>query len=166
MNEEFGRSVIELVGVHRLDDTQVVGDAVQVRNRVGHPDAALAALLELAARAHQFRGARGEGKHLPFHELVGALLAIPPHQFGLVVEQVEMRWRTGQVQVDDAFGLRGEVGRASGQGILRGIDRRPFAAEQLPERGGAEPDAAVLEKMPPSVMLEIFEFAIHSAFLL
>jgi len=56
--------VIELVGVHRVNDAQFVGDLVQIRDGIGQPDAALAVLREFPGSAQQLRNARGESESL------------------------------------------------------------------------------------------------------
>ena len=76
VHQQFGRRVVELVGVHRVDDAHLVGDGVQVRDRVGHPEPALAVLSELPRRAQQLGRPGGEGKPLALQEFVGARLAV------------------------------------------------------------------------------------------
>jgi hypothetical protein len=68
--------VVELVGVHRLDDAHLVGDVVEVRDGVRHPDARLAMLANLRGVPMQLGRAGGEGEPLALEELVGARLAV------------------------------------------------------------------------------------------
>ena len=92
VNEQLGGRVIELICRHRTDHAKVVGHGVKVRNRVGHPHAALAVLREGATGAEQLGRAGGECETFAFEEGVRAILSVALHQLGLVVEQVEM-WR-------------------------------------------------------------------------
>ena len=93
IEQQLGRRVVELVGVHRADDAHLVGDGVQVRHGVDIHMPALAVLRERPRRAQQLRHARGEGEPLPLEESIGAVLAVALDQFRLVVEQVQVRRR-------------------------------------------------------------------------
>ena len=63
-DQQLGRGVVELVGVHRVDEAQLVGHLGQVRHGVGKPEARLAVLLERPPRAQQLGRAGGEGEAL------------------------------------------------------------------------------------------------------
>ena len=101
MHEKFRRCVVELLGRHRLDDTQIICQPVEIGNCVRHPRPALAKLLESAGCSHQFRATAGERKALALVELVRAVLIVAFDQFRLVVPQVEVWGRTGEVDIDD-----------------------------------------------------------------
>src|SRR5262245_2026529 len=64
---------------------------------------------ELELAAEQSRMAANEGEALAFDEFLWARFAIVFGQFRLVVEQIEMRWRSDHVQIDDPFCRWGEV---------------------------------------------------------
>ena len=91
--QQLRGGMVELVGEHRLDDTQFVGDVLQVRKGVGHPDPAIAMLRELPRRAEEFGNAGGKGEGLALDELVRGFLTVEANKFGLVVKQVEVRRR-------------------------------------------------------------------------
>src|SRR5262245_9643808 len=91
---------------------------MQVWDGVGQPDTALAMPGELARRAQQFRRARRERKPLALGEFIRARLAVELDQFGLVVVQVQVRRRAGQVKVDYSLGSGGKMGLLGGQGIV------------------------------------------------
>ena len=66
--QEFSRRVIELVRVHRLHERDLVGDLLEVRDGVAHPESALAVLLEGARGAHELRHAGGKCKGAALEE--------------------------------------------------------------------------------------------------
>ena len=89
--QQLGGRVVELLGEHRFDDTHLVGDRLEVGHRIRHPDASVAVLGEGARCAHQFRHSAGEGEGLALHKFVRRILAVPFHQLGFVVEDIEVR---------------------------------------------------------------------------
>src|SRR5690606_19376896 len=93
IDEELRRGVVELVGPHRADHAQLVGDPVEMRERVGEPHAALAISREGPSRAEEHRRARSEREALAAKVALGARLAIETHELGLVVEEIEVRRR-------------------------------------------------------------------------
>ncbi len=147
--QQLGRGVVELVGVHRLHQRDVVGDAVEVRAGVAHPQAGLAVLAELAGRAHELRHAGGEGEGAALEDRVRTVLAVALHQLRLVIEQVEVRRRAGHVQVDDPLGTGAVVGGTRGQRI--GRRRR----SQGVQGDGAEAElAGAAEELPARAQLQ------------
>ena len=122
VEEELGGGVIELVGLHRVDEAHLIGDGVEVRAGVGHPEAAFAVLLEGAGGAHQFGHAGGEGEGASGEEGVGAGLVVVFLKGGFVVEDVEVRRAAGHGEVDDALGFGGVVGEPGGLGIGLGVE--------------------------------------------
>ena len=109
--------MVELVSVHRVNQAEVVSNRLQMRNRIRKQHARFAARLESTRRAEQLGRARRERETLSFEILLRAIFAVVLDQFRLVVEQVQVRRRTGQVQVDHLFRFGGEVRRANGQRI-------------------------------------------------
>ena len=124
--------MVELVGVHRADDGQLVGDGGEIRQQFGHFDARLAVFGELVRRAEHLRHALDEREPLLLEERFGAGLAVQLLQLRLVVEQFELRRRAGHVQVDDVLGLGGEVRRLGGERIDRPF--APIARAEQPVR--------------------------------
>ena len=152
--QQLGRGVVELVGVHRVDEAQLVGHVGQVRHGVGEPDARLAVLGELPPRAQQLGRAGGEGEALALGELVGARLAVALDQLRLVVEQIEVRRRAGQVDVDHPLGLGGEVRLLGGQAGCPAAQRAAVAGRWLsraarPWPCRAQAERRLAEEMPP-----------------
>src|SRR5262249_14730029 len=84
--EEFGRGVVELVRGHGTDHAHFMGDSLEIRNGVGHPDTAGTVLPEGARSAEQARSAGSEGESFSFREFIGTELAGAFHQFGFVIE--------------------------------------------------------------------------------
>ena len=66
VEQQLGGSVVELIGVHRLDEAQVVRHARQVRQHAADPGSALAVLFELMRRAEQLRRSLDEREPLSF----------------------------------------------------------------------------------------------------
>ncbi len=90
VKQQFRRGVVELLGVHRFDEGQIVGDRGDARQHVRNPGAALAAAAELLRRAEQLGNAGREGEHFALDHGIGARLAVVFHQFRFVVEHVEV----------------------------------------------------------------------------
>ena len=132
VEQQLGGGVVELVGVHRPDHAQLVGDLVQVRHARRTSTCRSCRAGELARRAEQLGRPGGEREPLPLEELVGAGLAVVLDQLRLVVEQVEVRRRAGHVQVDHPLGL---AARTAAAWALSGLAIR--------SRGGS-PAGAVL----------------------
>jgi hypothetical protein len=68
--------MIELVGLHRVDETNFVGDLGQMRQPIRQPRARLAVLGELELRPQQLRHAADERESLPLKKRLRAILAI------------------------------------------------------------------------------------------
>ena len=92
VEEQLGRRMIELVGVHRLDDGDLVDRAAQVGQELADHRAALTALLKLVWRAQKLGMPFDEGEPLVLEQLVRAGLHVMLDQLGLEVEQVLLGW--------------------------------------------------------------------------
>jgi fatty acid desaturase len=68
--------MVELIGEHAPYEAELVGHAMQVRNRIGELHAARAAAHPLSRRTQQFRRAGGEGELLAGNRLGRAILAV------------------------------------------------------------------------------------------
>ena len=73
-----------------------------------HPHAAFAHLAEVILRrsngkAFLFAGHRGES--LPVSNGFGQFFVVPVFHAGFIVEQIDLRWTTDHMQIDDSFGL-------------------------------------------------------------
>ena len=75
-------------------------------------------------------------------------LAFELRELGLVVEELELRRRTGHEEVDDRLGFRGVVGQA---GAHAGAGGGELAHRAVGDEGGegdlADADAAILEEV-------------------
>ena len=113
--------MIDLVGVHRLDEAQVVGDFPQVGQPLADGRAGLAAPLELGRAGLDelaLTGGHG-GQTLSASHGLGQF---GPGQVGearLVVEELDLRGSARLREEDHAFGLGGEVGQGGQSGLLR-----------------------------------------------
>jgi hypothetical protein len=97
-------------GGHGMDEGHAVGEGAEVGELFGDPFAGLAALDELPGAAHEVAVGALEGDlfFAAGHGLAGAFF-----EFGFVVEGVEVGDAAGAEDLDDAFGLWGEVGLAA-----------------------------------------------------
>jgi hypothetical protein len=156
VHEELGRRVVELVGVHGLEQAHLVDHLRKEGQVFGHVGPRLAVLLELRLRTEHFGHALDEGKAFARQEGVGAVLPVEFVQHGLVVEHFQLRGGPGHVQEDHPFGPGREVRQAQARGgtggrqVGFGLLPYPFAAAaQGPE--GQCPDARreVVDKLAP-----------------
>ena len=113
VQEELRRGVVELVGLHRAEEADLVEDPLEPGQAVGDPHPRLRLLVEREDRPEELRGAPDEGEPLPFEELARAVLAVELGQLGLVVEQLELAG--GPLHVEEDHVLRpGRVVRRQG----------------------------------------------------
>ena len=163
VDHQLSRRVVELVGEHALHEAELVGHAVQVWDRVGQLHAALATPHPLPRRAEQLRRATGEGELLTCNRLGGAVLAAVLHEFRLVVIEIEVRWRAGQVDHDHPLRLRGQRRVFCSHRIGRDRRRRHTCPQQILHRH--RPDAAshAAEQMPTGCQQLVFENRIHES---
>lgn len=68
MHQQLRRRVIELIGVHRLEEGDLVGHAGKVRQAVGDPRPRLPVLLEGGLRTEHPRDPLDERKALAFEQ--------------------------------------------------------------------------------------------------
>jgi len=146
--------VIELVGVNRSDEGDVVDDLREVREHLGKFRAGLAVSGELEARAEHGGIGSDEGVALAADDGRREWFAFESGELGFVVEEFELAGGTGHEQVDDPLRLWREVrlareergGRVDGGG-------EGAAGEAIGEKAGegdlSEAHAASAEEMPP-----------------
>ena len=145
-----GRGVVDLVGVHRPDDAQVVRHGLEVREPLAEVLAALAAAFELrGGRLDELLLARGHGgQALAASHGFGEFGAGERLQAGLLVEEFDLRRAAGLGEEDDALGLGGEVREVGQAGLARSV-RGEGAADERRERHGAEREpGALAEEIP------------------
>ena len=150
--------VIELIGVHRLHEREVIRQTGQRRIHVADPLAVLPVLLERVRRAQQFGMPLDERQPPALDELLRARLVVQLVQLRLVVEQVQLRRRTGHVQVNDVFDLARQR-RQMRCHRVGGARSRP--AHQRAKRQRAEPHLAPPQEMAPSDELCLLEIDAH-----
>ncbi len=85
---KLGGRVVELIGMHRSDDGDVVGDLAHAGQELADRLPALAALLEPVRRSQELGMPLDEREPLVLEQLVGAGLHVVLDQRGLVIEQV------------------------------------------------------------------------------
>ena len=92
MDHELSWTVVELVGLHRLDEAEIVSVFREMRKPVRNPGARVAILPELGQGAHHVGGALDEGETLAFEKLLGARFAIELLQLWLVIKELVLWW--------------------------------------------------------------------------
>ncbi len=161
VHQQLRRTVVELVGVHGLDEAHLVHHRRQQRQPVGHPLAAFAALPEGILRAEHLRHPLDEGELLPGQQRRRAILAIQALQLRLVVEEFQLARRPRHVQVDHPLGARRKRRRRRSQRIRRVLRRGSGCPPGAPRVGGQpkrpESAGAVPEKMPAGVVAQLFQ---------
>ena len=158
------RIVVDVLRVHRLDQTDVVDDAADVLHRIADHRPALAVRLERRDRPDD------RIRRLPFdhrreppvaHHRARQLFAVHLLERRLVVERVVLRERAEHVQVDHTLGLRREVRETRQPGMrVTGNQRllRPGGrAQQLGEREPAEAHPGLQDERAPC----LFKFVLH-----
>ena len=163
IDHQLRRRVVELVGEHALHEAELVGHAVQVRDRVGKLNAALAAPHPLPRRTEQLRRAAGEGELLACNRLGGAILAAVLHEFRLVVIEIEVRWRAGQVDHDHPLRLGGQRRLFRSHRIGRESRRRRAGTQQILHRHRTDAASHAAEQMPTGCQQLVFENRIHES---
>ena len=115
-----GRFVVDRLGVHRADESNVVRAFRKPRQKLRiHPHAGVPELRELVSGRRDgetLLAARHRREPLPALDAGGQILVIPLGHLRLVVEEVHLRRSADHVEVDDALRLRGEM-RKDGPGL-------------------------------------------------
>ena len=108
VHERVRRVVVDLIGVHRADDADVVGDRADVRQELGDLLPRLAVLRELgtAGRRHFSSCPCSWAIGCPCVNDSGIGWPCMLGQRRLVVERLQVRRPAGHVQVDHPLGLR------------------------------------------------------------
>jgi len=155
--------MVELVGVHRLEEAHLVHHLAEMRQKVGHPRAAFAVLREIGLRPEHLWHATDEGELLALQQGFWAGQVVQFAEFGLVVEELQLGGPAGHVQVDDVLGPSGKVRRARPHGVqcaeveavpdpfgAASLGGRPARAAAQYSRHGdaAETRGAFFQKMP------------------
>ena len=143
VHHEQRRLVKRHIGVHRLDDAQIVGVACEVAEDLADLEAALAVRLELERGAHQ-RARLALGLEVA----AGIRFAVVLREHRLVVEAIDVRRAAVEKQVDDVLRLGREVWRLHGQQV--GARCGGCGGRQQPRQAHhAQPRAASAQQLPP-----------------
>ena len=140
-----GRRMVDLVGMHRAHDAEVVGDGLEVREPFADALAALTAAFELRGGGldQLLLARRHGGQALAAPDGFRQLGAGEFHEPWLLIEELDLRRAAGLGQEDDALGLGGEV-REVGQAEFAGSIGGQGAADERRERHGAERESGAL----------------------
>lgn len=114
IHEGVGRVMIDLIGLQGSDDTDVVGDLLEIGQKVGNHLAGLAALFETDVSAEALEGSvLKEREFNPLGEFLGDGFAIEFAELRFVIEGLELGRASCHVEIDDAFGLGCMVGNSA-----------------------------------------------------
>ncbi len=135
LDERDRRLVIDLLGVERLHDRDVVDHLRGMRQQLRYPRSAPAVLRELVNRRRN-RKPRLPRRHrrqaLSLPHRIGQILVVPILEAGLVIEEILLRRAAEHVHVHGALRLRREVRqvRQSTQVLFRRGPERGVAASR------------------------------------
>jgi hypothetical protein len=92
-----------------------------------------------------------ESEALTLEVFVGAWLAIPPIQFGFVIEKFQLRWPARHVQKDDLLGTRQISSRLRDHCRCRARWRsESVVPRKRRQRNSTQPHRALVQKVPSS----------------
>ena len=158
------RFVVDRLGVHRADETHLVGHRPRPGKQFVHPHPALALPRKLENRGgdRKSRLPRGHrGEPLARADAFRQVFVVPLVELRLVVEHVLLGRAADHVQIDDAFGLGGKVGADGACHSLEAggrVDRRRrgrLAHERGQRRAAEEMTALPEEPAPGEVEAEL-----------
>ena len=165
VEHELRRSVVDRIGLHGLNEAEVVNVFGDIGQEFAELDTALAVPVELEFRAEESGLGIDEGGAIAFEQFGGRQFAVTLDQFLFVIEKIEVTGGAGLEDVDDAFRFRGEVRQARGEWIGGSIDLSFSPAKERVQGEPSHADSAIAEK--PATRLDrcqfIFEFVMHDA---
>ena len=97
--------MIESIGLHALQNSDVIHNRRKVRQKLTQLRSVLTVFCKLELRAQQLGVWIDERCPIPFQQIRWRECSIELRQLRLVVEHLQMRWRTGHKQVNYALGL-------------------------------------------------------------
>lgn len=112
LHHELAGMMVELIGMHRSDEGDIVRARGDVREEIGEFDAGLSVALEGARAAHQDGGIfLDKSEANLFGERVGEFLAVEFIELGLGIKEIHLAWGTFHKDEDARFGFGGVMGR-------------------------------------------------------
>jgi hypothetical protein len=145
VEEDLRRAVVELIGVHRLDDAEIIDDGREVRQHLGQLRPALAMPAKAKTRAQDGSVVADEGVTLIADDRGRYGPAFQLGEARLVIEQLELARGAGHEQMDDRPGLGHEMRPPRGERVDGGLGL-PVARQQGREGELADAIAAGLEE--------------------
>ena len=164
VQKQLRRCVVELLGLHRLHDGDVIDNLGQELPDLAQFGSGLSVLRKGERRAEHVRHPLDEGEPLPFEVLLRTRLAVVLLQRRLVVEQVQLRGTPRHVQVDHMLGLGGKLRhlrRERVDSLDRRRSRHAIALKQSRQRDRSQSHARLSEEVPSRDSLQIFLLEIH-----
>src|SRR4051794_13062349 len=169
LDERDRRIVIDRLGVHRLDDGDVVDDPGGMRKQFADPCAGLAVLREFERRLcdEQLRLPHRLRDALPLANRIRNLRPLKLRQHRLVVECLELRRTAGLVEEDDALRRRRKMRHADESAgprislVERASEGTEIRSEQCGQRADADPLCGASEELTPRQVQIDFMFDVH-----
>ena len=109
MQKQLSRGVIELFRSNRFHNSQFVRNRPHQRQVLGQLQPTLPMRVILESSPQQRRMFTDERQLLALEHVVGALLPVPLDQFRFVVEQLQVRRATDEVNIDNVLRPRGTM---------------------------------------------------------
>ena len=109
MQKQLSRGVIELFRSNRFHNSQFVRNRPHQRQVLGQLQPTLPMRVILESSPQQRRMLTDERQLLALEHVVGALLPVPLDQFRFVVEQLQVRRATDEVNIDNVLRPRGTM---------------------------------------------------------
>ena len=97
MHEKLGRGMVELIGMNRLQEADIIDNLAEMRQQVRDPGPRLAVLLERGLWPQHLGHAHNKGEALAVQERLGAVEPVEAVKVWLMVEEFELRRSTGHV---------------------------------------------------------------------
>ncbi len=152
VHERVRRVVVDLLGLHRANDRNLIRDFAEVRKDMGELLAGLPPALELVLRSERLEFLPLKLRDLlAFGERLRHRLAVQLGQFWFVVERLEVRRAAGHAQEDHALGLDRQGRRIHHAGpLLPGrLGQAAAGIHQRTKRSQAKADAGLTQEAAP-----------------
>src|SRR5262249_7574748 len=147
---------------HGANHREFVDDGGEMRQQFAQPLTRLAMLREFVPPSHHQRNALDERESLTLEELVRAGLAVVFRQFGLVIEQFELRRRARHMEIDDGARLGRKVRLLRRERICPRLGAPAFERR---EKHARQTNGAALQEIPPGSSLNSRCFRGHKGYL-
>ena len=152
--------MIKLIRVHRLHNRDFVHNGCQMRQQFGKFSPRFAVPLKCVRSAQHLGNALDEREALLLEQRFRTILPVQLLQLWLIVEQIQLRRRTGHVQINHPLGFRREVCGLGLQRILMQIGPQKIGEpDQAEARANGAECVAACHMNPYGTKLNSFELS-------